>query len=77
MYIVIRILRKVANGEFIIDGTLHETIELAKHHFHTVMSTYAYGNNAGYDYVACYIINLDGTRYEWEVDNRIPYTTEE
>lgn len=76
-YIVTRILRKVDNGEFIIDGQIKETRNDAKHHFHNVMTTYAYENNASYDYVSCEIRDLDGRIIMGpEVDNRIPEPVE-
>lgn len=72
-YIVFRILRKVADGTFIIDGQIKDTLAQAKHHFHSVMNTYAYGENAAYDYAACQIESLDGAIVMGpEIDNRIP-----
>lgn len=71
MYFVFRVLRKVSDGTYIIDGTSHSTLDAAKHHFHSVMNTYAYGQNAGYDYVECFIQNMSGSIVMGpEVDDR-------
>ena len=72
-YIVFRILRKTEDGSYIIDGQTKNTLDEAKHHFHSVMNTYAYGANAAYDYAACQIQSLSGGIVMGpEVDNRIP-----
>lgn len=72
MYFVFRILRRATDGVCVIDGTVHETYDAAMHHFHQVMTTYGYGNNENYDYVAAQVQTLDGRIVRSEVDNRIP-----
>lgn len=69
-YFVFRILRKVSDGTFIIDGTTHATENEAKHHFHSVMNTYAYGANENYDFVWCSVQNSSGGELIREIDNR-------
>ena len=70
-YIVFRVLRKVSDGSYIIDGSTKDSLNEAKHHFHSVMNTYAYGTNENYDYVMCMIQNTAGLILMTEVDNRI------
>ena len=73
MYFVIRILRKVSDGSYSTEIFTYDNLNSAKHQYHQVMATYAYGNNANYDYVSSEVRSLDGrTIVGPEVDNRIP-----
>ena len=73
MYFVIRILRKVSDGTYGIETFTYDNENAAKHQFHQVMATYAYGNNANYNYVSGEVRTIDGlTIVGPEVDNRIP-----
>lgn len=70
-FFVFRILRKVSDGSFIIDGTTHDTLDAAMHHYHQVLTTYGYGNNESYDYVTVEVQTMDGRIVRSEVDDRI------
>ena len=73
MYFVFRILRKVSDGTFSTEIFTYDSLNSAKHQFHQIMATYAYGNNANYDYVSSEIRTVDGrTIVGPEIDNRIP-----
>lgn len=76
-YFVFRILRRVSDGTFIIDGTTHATENEAKHHYHTVMNTYAYGINENYDYICCSVQNDQGGELMREIDDRRPLPVQE
>lgn len=77
MFFVFRILHKISDDSWIIDGTTHGTEVEAKHHYHQVLTTYAYGNNSGYDYVACQVQTFGGGMIVGEVDDRRPETEAE
>lgn len=47
-------------------GTSKENLEAAKQSYHAYLGAYAYGKNAGTDYVACYITDTAGNRALWE-----------
>lgn len=72
MFFVFRILRRTSDGVCVIDGTVHDTYDAAMHHFHQVMTTYGYGNNENYNYVAAQVQTLASAIVRSEVDNRIP-----
>ena len=73
MYFVFRILRKASDGTYSTEVFTYEDLNAAKHQFHQVMATYAYGNNANYDYVSGEIRSIDGRSIVGpEIDNRIP-----
>ena len=47
-------------------ATAKENYEAALQSYHAYLGAYAYGNNATTDYVACYIMDMDGNRPLWE-----------
>ncbi len=72
-YFALRILRKVSDGKYTVEVFDYDNENAAKHQFHQVMATYAYGNNANYDYVSCEVRDISGgTIMGPEVDDRIP-----
>lgn len=72
MCFVLRVLHRVSDGSYIVDGTTHETELQAKHQFHSVMNTYAYGANSNYDYVRCSVETDIGCELMRELDDRRP-----
>lgn len=79
MYLVI-FERKNIDGTWANNVTPYNTYNDAVHQFHGLLSSYGYGNNPSYNYVACFIQTLDGAIIKSEVDNRIneePQATEE
>ena len=72
MYFVLRILHNASTGAYTAEIFSYDNLNSAKHQFHNVMNTYAYGNNANYDYVVCDIMAQDGRIVHSEVDDRIP-----
>lgn len=48
-------------------GTPQENLEAALQSYHAYLGAYAYGHSADTDYVACYIVDMDGNRPFWEV----------
>ena len=73
MYLVIRILRRVSDGTYTIEAFPYDNENAAKHQFHQIMATYAYGNNDNYDYVSGEIRTRTGaTIFGPEIDDRIP-----
>lgn len=72
MYFVYKILRKVSDGTFNIEGTSHVTEDEAKHRFHSLMNAYAYGANENFDYVLCSVENDIGSEIMKEIDDRRP-----
>ena len=72
MYFVLRILRNASTEAYSSEIFTYDNLNQAKHQFHQVLATYAYGNNANYDYVVCEIKAQDGRIVQNEVDNRIP-----
>ena len=71
MYFVMRYLGRT-DGVFVLDGFQKETLNEAKHQFHNVMNTYAYGQNENYNYVMCEVKAMDGRTVMIEVDDRRP-----
>ena len=71
MYFVMRYLGRI-DGVFVLDGFQKETLNEAKHQFHNVMNTYAYGQNESYDFVMCEVKATDGRTVMLEVDDRRP-----
>ena len=69
MYFVMRYLGRL-DGTFVLDGFQKESETEAKHQFHAVMSTYAYGQNENYNFVMCQIVATDGRVIMGEVDDR-------
>lgn len=69
MYFVMRYLGR-PEGAPVLDGFVQETLEGAKHQFHQVMTTYAYGANENYNYVMCEIKSTSGRSLMIEVDDR-------
>lgn len=59
MFFVMRYLGR-NDGTFVLDGFQKETLEEAKHQFHAVMSTYAYGQNENYNFVMCEVKAMNG-----------------
>ena len=76
VYFVHKILRKVSDGTYNVEGTEHETENDAKHRFHSVMNAYAYGANENYDYVCCSVENDIGGELMKEIDDRRPVEAE-
>ena len=72
MYFVMRYLGR-NDGVFVLDGFQKETLNEAKHQFHNVMNTYAYGQNENYNFVMCEVKALNGNIIVGpEVDDRRP-----
>jgi hypothetical protein len=71
MYFVMRYLGR-NDGVFVLDGFQKETLNEAKHQFHNVMNTYAYGQNENYNFVMCEVKAMDGRTVMLEVDDRRP-----
>lgn len=69
MYFVIQ-KKHVAEGNWDNNVFTHATEDEAKHRFHAFMSTYAYGQSATMDYVACTIETDDGRVIKNEIDDR-------
>lgn len=46
------------------------SLDGARQSYHAYLGAYGYGNNAQTDYVACYIVGIDGEFYDSMVDNR-------
>lgn len=69
MFFVMRYLGR-NDGVFVLDGFQKETENEAKHQFHNVMNTYAYGQNENYNFVMCEIKAMDGRTVMIEVDDR-------
>lgn len=76
MYFVMRYLGR-AEGSPVLDGFSQDTLENAKHQFHQIMTTYAYGANENYNYVMCEIKATDGRTVMLEVDDRRPAPEQE
>ena len=70
MYFPVQIKRQT-DGSFINNVFVKESKMQALHQFHAFMSTYAYDNDQNVDYVACYVIDSEGIRHDWRIDNRI------
>ena len=45
---------------------VHDTLESAKQAYHAYLGAYAYGHNAGTDYVSCMITDMWGLHIEEE-----------
>lgn len=69
MFFVMRYLGR-RDGVFVLDGFQKATEDEAKHQFHNVINTYAYGQNENYDFVMCEIKAMDGRTIMIEVDDR-------
>lgn len=72
MLFVYKILRKVSDGTYNVEGTTHETMNDAKHRFHSLMNAYAYGANENFDYVRCSIVDDQSGELMLEIDDRRP-----
>ena len=69
MYFLTRI--KQTNGEITKGCEVHNTLESARQAFHAYLGAYGYGHEAGTDYVAVYIVDMNGNYLDACVDNRI------
>lgn len=49
-----------------------DTLDGARQSFHAYLGAYGYGNAPGVDYVACYIMDMDGRVTDSVVDDRRP-----
>ena len=49
--------------------TAKENYEAALQSYHAYLGAYAYGKDPNIDYVACYIMDEEGNRPNWEVYN--------
>lgn len=48
------------------DATAKENYEAALQSYHAYLGAYAYGHDQNTDYVACYIVDMEGNRPLWE-----------
>ena len=67
-YFMTRIKR--TNGEFTKGCEVHDTLESARQAFHSHLGAYGYGHETGTDYVACYIVDINGSYMDACIDNR-------
>lgn len=49
-----------------------DTLDSARQSFHAYLGAYGYGQSATTDYVAVYIIDMNGNYLDGCIDNRIP-----
>ena len=77
MYFVIQKKHKSTNDTWE-NGVINKNTENeAKHQFHAFMSTYAYGQDGNFDYLACSVENDEGGELMREIDDRRPVTNQE
>ena len=63
---------KHTSGAYEKGVVVKETLDDARQSFHAYLGAYGYGKDANTDYVACYIITMDGAVVDSMIDNRIP-----
>lgn len=62
---------KQTNGEYTKGCEIHETLDSARQAFHAYLGAYGYGHETGTDYVAVYIVDMNGNYLDACIDNRI------
>lgn len=68
---------KHTNGTWEKGVVVKDTLDAARQSYHAYLGAYGYGNQAGTDYVACYIFGQNGANYDTMIDNRIEPEAEE
>lgn len=63
---------KQTNGEITKGCEVHDTLESARQSFHAYLGAYGYGHETGTNYVAVYIVDMNGNYLDACIDNRIP-----
>ena len=63
---------KRTNGAYEKGVVVKNTLADARQSFHAYLGAYGYNHDANTDYVAVYIVDINGARLDWCVDNRIP-----
>ena len=69
-YFLVQIRRK--NGSYEKGVVVKDTLDAARQSYHAYLGAYGYGQDAGTDYVACYIVDMGGAVTDFMIDNRIP-----
>lgn len=62
---------KHTNGTWEKGVVVKDTLDAARQSYHAYLGAYGYGNQAGTDYVACYVFGQNGATYDSMIDNRI------
>ena len=65
-------IKRNVNGTFEKGVVVKDTPNAAFQSFHAYLGAYGYGNAAEIDYVACYVISIDGRVLDWKIDDRRP-----
>lgn len=65
------------NGTYSKGVVVKDTLDAARQSYHAYLGAYGYGNEAGTDYVACYICDMEGRITDSCVDDRRPVPVEE
>ena len=69
-YFLVQIQRK--NETYTKGVVVKDSLNAARQSFHAYLGAYGYGNDPTIDYVACYVIDMNGLVRDSIVDNRIP-----
>lgn len=69
-YFLTQIKRK--NGTYEKGVVVKDSLDDARQSYHAYLGAYGYGHEAGTDYVACYIADMQGRITDSCIDNRIP-----
>lgn len=67
-------IKRATDGTYTKGVVVHDTLNNALNGFHAYFGAYGYGKDASTDYVACYVISMDGMILKSEVDDRIAET---
>ena len=69
-YFLVQIQRK--NEIYTKGVVVKDSLDGARQSFHAYLGAYGFGNDPTIDYVACYVIDMEGRVRDSIVDNRIP-----
>lgn len=63
---------KRTNGTYEKGVVVKDDLNAARQSYHAYLGAYGYGHDANTDYVAVYIVDINGIMYDKMTDNRIP-----